>query len=209
MALKCKFFCKNLKKLFILVCLYWILIWFGILTSYKQENMSTEKHGKNRHQLVYKKLDAYESLYSGLFNRTTVLRGHENVNRFIVVTPESREDKNTNLRETKDDVKLTSTELKAIFKLFQINKIVLVDLNILKETNFKDQFLNISSRLVPFNTYEVFENSRLTEYLKNDDSLFLTFGYIFSSIKKLKILENVTQFLFKLYFESNFFNIKN
>jgi hypothetical protein len=119
----------------------------------------------------YKEINAYETLYKGIYDKEEHIRGHENINSFRVVS--IRSINRTTSKKTLD--KLNRTEIGQLFGLFYSNKVFLADVELIEKTN---------------NALKL--HSKLNTYLESDqdERLFLSFGYRYRNLSELENLED-------------------
>jgi hypothetical protein len=138
----------------------------------------------------YEELNAYETLYKGIFDKASVLKGNEKINTFFVVT--SDEDTMSHRANVASSTKFDQYKLGHLFQLLYLNRAFLADTHLINKTEFLDKTINRTTKF----SSDVVNKTRTYEpidrYLKtqNIDSLFLTFGIEYNNIKQLDKFES-------------------
>jgi hypothetical protein len=140
---------------------------------------------------IYKKLECYQKIYRGLYNKTHVVKGNENINKFVVVTRFDLNTSYTKIPLTSSNEKLDKTELSDLIEMLFSSQAFLADAKILNETEFVDASITKKTKLSSHAIYKIRNFAQIGQYLKNstNSTTFLTFGFEIETLQKLKDFE--------------------
>jgi hypothetical protein len=141
---------------------------------------------------IYKELECYRNLYKGLYNKSQVIKGHEEMNKFIVVAQDELKNHTHPKNPSKSNKTLSKLELRDLFKIFYFNRAFLADAAILSRTEFVDASINLKTKLSSHAIYKTKAFQQIDKYLNkhSSEAIFLTFGYKYEGLEELRNLKN-------------------